>query len=128
MGTRFLLDTNTVIYLIKGDLPLANPALFVEAAIEKPRLSIISKIELLSWNAPTGAIADKYQSFVDDAQIFPLTDQIVAKTIELRKLPKKPKLPDAIIAATAIVHGLTLLSRNEPDFSAIPGLAFINPF
>jgi len=37
------------------------------------------------------------------------------------------KLPDAIIAATALVHGLPLLTRNTTDFSALPGLTLLNP-
>jgi hypothetical protein len=37
------------------------------------------------------------------------------------------KTPDAIIAATAIVHGLTLLSRNLKDFTSIQGLMVIDP-
>jgi len=40
----------------------------------------------------------------------------------------KIKLPDAVIAATALVHGLELISRNESDFKKIPGLAVVNPF
>jgi len=54
-------------------------------------------------------------------------EDIVSKTIEIRKL-RKPKVADAIIAATAIVHGLTLISRNDKDFKNLPGLSFINPF
>jgi hypothetical protein len=46
--------------------------------------------------------------------------------IALRKLIKI-KLPDAIIAATALVHNLTLLSRNTHDFKNVPGLTVLNP-
>ncbi|WP_431215143.1 PIN domain-containing protein [Puia sp. P3] len=49
------------------------------------------------------------------------------KTVSLRK-GHKIKLPDAIIAATAIVNGLTLLTRNVSDFQAISDLSFINPW
>jgi predicted nucleic acid-binding protein len=113
---------------MKGNLPIADAAVIADAAQYPPNVSVISKIELLAWNAPTQADADKYLSFVEDSEIFPLTDEVVEKTIEIRRLPKKPKLPDCIIAATAIVNDLTLISRNEVDFSMIPGLAFVNPF
>lgn len=33
------------------------------------------------------------------------------------------RTPDALIAATALVHGLALLTRNRRDFAGIPGLA-----
>ncbi|HVU55382.1 MAG TPA: hypothetical protein VHD83_10020 [Puia sp.] len=51
--------------------------------------------------------------------------EIKAKTVALRK-NNKIKLPDAIIAATAIVNGLTLLTRNVADFQNISDLSFIN--
>ena len=50
-----------------------------------------------------------------------------SSSIELRKA-RKIKLPDAIIAATAIVHDLILVSRNDKDFAAIPSLRYSNPF
>jgi toxin FitB len=38
------------------------------------------------------------------------------------------KLPDAIIAATALVHGCELVTRNVSDFAKIPGLSVFDPF
>ena len=38
------------------------------------------------------------------------------------------KIPDAIIAATALHHQLVLATRNTDDFKEIEGLAYINPF
>jgi len=38
------------------------------------------------------------------------------------------KLPDAIIAATAILYSLTLITRNTADFKDIIGLKIVNPF
>jgi len=37
------------------------------------------------------------------------------------------KIPDAVIAATALLHGLSLITRNLSDFKSIAGLAVINP-
>ncbi|MFN0037786.1 MAG: type II toxin-antitoxin system VapC family toxin [Saprospiraceae bacterium] len=128
MGTRYLLDTNAAIYLIKGSVPIVNPTVIAEASKEAPQLSVISKIGLLRWNAPTEAEAQKCQVFVGDSRIYQLSDEVAERTIWIRKLPHKPKLPDCIIAATAIVHDMVLLSRNESDFSKIPGLRLINPF
>lgn len=55
-----------------------------------------------------------------------LYDDIVNKTISIRK-SNKIKLPDAIIAATALVYDLTLISRNTSDFKNIAGLQSIHP-
>jgi len=54
-------------------------------------------------------------------------DQAIAKqTIELRTL-YKIKLPDAIIAATALHYKLTLITRNISDFDKINGITIIDP-
>jgi hypothetical protein len=52
---------------------------------------------------------------------------LVNTTIHTRQT-YKIKLPDAIIAATALVYNLTLISRNSKDFDGIEGLEFINPY
>jgi predicted nucleic acid-binding protein len=36
--------------------------------------------------------------------------------------------PDLILAATAIEHGLTLVTRNTNDFVGLPGLSMLNPW
>ena len=56
-----------------------------------------------------------------------MTFIIVAKTIQLRQ-KQKIKLPDAVIAATALVDGLKLISRNTKDFKNIKGLEIVNPY
>lgn len=89
-----------------------------------PNLSVITKIEVLGYNAP-----DKEQillvGFMNDASVFDLTDDIVDITIDIRKR-HKTKLPDAIIAATAIARGFTLVSRNIADFKIITDLKLVN--
>ena len=126
MGTPYLLDSNIVIYLIKGTLSPEISEIIAESAKYPARLSVISKMEILGWNAPTPEEANAYLEFVEDSIIIPLTDDIVNKTIELRK-SIRIKLPDAIIAATSLMHNFTLITVNESDFSRVPELNFINP-
>ena len=64
--------------------------------------------------------------FIAEAEQMPLDEVIIQQTIRLRQ-QHRIKLPDAIIAATALVHGLPLLTRNVSDFRAIAGLAILNP-
>ena len=59
--------------------------------------------------------------------VIELEQPVKLKTAEIRKAHKL-KLPDAIIAATALVYDLTLLSRNVADFKNIVGLKMINPW
>ncbi len=127
MGQRFLLDSNTVIYLCNGGLP-ENAIEFLRNEVHKGIfLSVISEIETLGWTAPTAFEAYITQSFVNGCTVIELTRPIVLKTIEMRKM-RKIKLPDAIIAATALVHDFTLISRNDTDFKQITSLKYLNPF
>jgi predicted nucleic acid-binding protein len=54
------------------------------------------------------------------------TPPIIAQAIALRQ-QKKMGLGDALIAATALVHGLTLVTRNVKDFRWIDGLNLLDP-
>jgi len=56
-----------------------------------------------------------------------LDNNIVPLTIEICK-QHRIKLPDAVIAATAIFHNLTLLTQNIDDFKNISGLSYRNPW
>ena len=127
MGTRFLLDTNSVIYYLDNALP--NSAMnFLDNALDiESNISVISKIELLGWTPPDNISLQPVQTFVDSSKVLPLDDVVVQKTIEIRRI-KKIKLPDAVIAATALIYGFEIISRNISDFSGIAGLTCYDPF
>ena len=93
---------------------------------EVPKISVITKIEVLRFNT-TEAVDQILKDFISICIIYDLNNTVVDQTIQLCKL-NKIKLPDAIIAATANVNNLTLLTRNISDFKAIPSLKIINPF
>lgn len=127
MGPRHLLDSNILIYYLDNQVPADSMATMDQIVREGGQLSVISQIEVPGWNAPNENSAQKAEIFVENSAIFPLNEAVVHKTISLRKT-YRIKLPDAIIAATALVHGFTLVSRNEADFGKIAGLLFWNPF
>ena len=100
---------------------------FLANIIDKmPNLSVITKIEALSWRSPNTAKENIVRVFVNASNIIALSDDIVEKCIEIRR-NCKIKIPDAIIAATAIVNDFTLLT-SDSDFDRIPNLKIINPF
>ena len=89
-------------------------------------ISVITHIEVLGFQAPENYL-QQCQRLIMLAKVIPLVDlAIINCTIRIRR-EIKIKLPDAIIAATAIVHKITVVSRNERDFSRIEGLKWINP-
>lgn len=67
------------------------------------------------------------ENFVNDVNLLGLTDAIIERTIKICKT-NKTKLPDAIIAATAIEYNLTLITRNFADFKSINKIKLINPY
>jgi len=122
MGKEYLIDTNALIEYI-GDLLPKKAHSFISGIIDEQFIiSVINKIEVLGHNTAGNDIED----FIELADVIELTGDITSKTIELRKL-YKTKLPDAIIAATALVHELTIITRNTKDFEKIEGLKVINP-
>ena len=123
MGKRYLIDTNILIGYAGNLLP-ENAYSFISSIIDKEfNISVINKIEILGYQ---GAGKD-IENFIDLAYIFELSNDITLKTIELRKT-YKTKLPDAIIAATALVHGFSIITRNTKDFDKIESLETINPY
>ena len=127
MGTAYLLDTNIIIYLINGTLNPVNSRTIQAAANLPACISIITKMEVLGFQPSDPKEAFEYEAFITDSIVLPLSDEIVEKTIQLRKF-NKIKLLDAIIAATALTHNLILVTRNEKDFTTIQGLVVSNPF
>lgn len=125
MGTQYLIDNNAVIDYLSGKLPPKGMTFMNSIINAIPKVSVITKIEVMGYNAP----ATDYQllsDFINDADVLQLTELVVNQTIELRK-QYKTKLPDAILAATALANGLVLISRNLSDFKNITGLEVIDP-
>jgi predicted nucleic acid-binding protein len=67
------------------------------------------------------------ETFNSGSNVLIINDEIVDQVISLRKT-KRIKLPDAIIAATALVYRLTLITRNTRDFNHIQNLHVIDPY
>lgn len=122
---EYLIDSNVLIDYVSerfSDIQLQRLDNIFDTSFS---ISIITKIETLGYNANPDD-EKKMELFLNLAAIIKLDDEIVQRTIELKK-SIKIKTPDAIIAATAIVNGLTLMSRNVADFKRIAGLNVINP-
>ena len=123
--TQYLIDTNAVIDYL-GNKFVTSSMDFMNTIIDAvPNVSVVTKIEVLSFNAPEQH-NQLLVNFINDATVFDLTDNIVEASIEIRK-KHKTKLPDAIIAATALVYDLVLITRNISDFKNIDGLKVIDP-
>jgi len=128
MGIKYIWDTNTVIYYLQQQFPPSAEKFMDNLVNEaRPVISAITEIELLCWKSATEKDLEVLHNFIDDTLIIELEQPIKYKTADIRK-KHKIKLPDAIIAATALVYELTLVTRNVPDFKNIDGLQLIDPW
>lgn len=66
-------------------------------------------------------------NFIADALVIELEQAIKLKTADIRKA-HRIKLPDAIIAATALIYDFTLVIRNVDNFKNIEGIKLVNPW
>jgi predicted nucleic acid-binding protein len=135
---RYLLDTNVISELQKSS---CNPAVKVFIENTPPEdlfLSTISigeiwygvaklndgkkKLELSAWL--NNQLPEYFQE-----RVLLLDNQTAAEWGRLRSRQKRT-LPviDSLIAATALVHRLSLVTRNTQDFEDIAGISLLNPW
>jgi predicted nucleic acid-binding protein len=122
---KYLIDNNVISHFFANSLPQNGMELILEAIDQTQIISVVTEIETLSW-----VRSDKHKEailklFVKDAIVLPLTQDVVNQCIALRR-SRSIKTPDAILAATAMVHQLTLLTSDRV-FHAIPGLKAMDP-
>ncbi len=121
------MDTNILIYYFADAIPDKELNMVEEIFKTSFNISIITKIEFLGWEKHTEEGFEEARNFVDFAEVIPLTNEVANLTIGIRR-KCKIKLPDAVIAATALHNNLILVTRNGDDFKDVDGLMIYNPF
>ena len=107
---KYLLDTCFVLGLFKGDKTALN--LMQDISPYDCYVSVVNRIELLGYHGITPHDERELTSFLNEIICLPLSTAIENKAIEVRKR-HKIKLADSIVLATALTHGLTLLTLDE---------------
>jgi predicted nucleic acid-binding protein len=116
-GINYLVDTNFLIYLSEED-KIVIP--FLDDNIS---ISYITELELLGVFSISKEQLKNAQNLINDCIVFEMNSQIKQKVISLKQ-SYKIKLPDAIIAATAIVYNLPFIT-SDADFKKIKELQLI---
>ncbi len=117
-----LLDSNLIIFASQP----AHGELRNFIARHSPAVSVISVVEVLGYHSLTDADRLQFEQFFATSKRLPVSDAVIAQAVTLRQI-ERMRLGDALIAATAIVNGLTLLTHNVRDFMNVPGLIVIGP-
>ncbi len=135
----FLLDTNIVSELRKVETNTANKGVIAWSEAYDIRLAHISVITVMEIEQGILRLArkDKTQATrlrvwqnkilsVFEGRIIPVTTEIALACASFH-VPDKSPANDAMIAATAKVSGLTVVTRNSKDFH-FDGVKVFNPF
>lgn len=125
--TVWLLDSNVVMGYLNQDPTSGFIGQFEQALLEGVAVSVITTIEVLGWRGHDKNSRSSAESLLMCLNEIPLTASVVQQTILLRS-SYSIKLPDAVIASSALAHGLKLMTRNQADFKNIAGLNIVNPF
>jgi toxin FitB len=105
-----LVDTDVFIDHLRG-------ATALQVGKHRLHYSVITRAELFAGNSATNHFAQLLAPFKE----LPV-DRAVAELAGRVSREFGLRLPDALIAATALEHGLQLATRNEKDFAPVRGL------
>ncbi|MBR4986015.1 MAG: type II toxin-antitoxin system VapC family toxin [Proteobacteria bacterium] len=116
-GIEYVADTNAIIYLLLGK-ECMKP--FFQ---KKLSISLITKMELLSFPRITDDEDAMIREYLKECDILGVNFDICERTILLRR-NFKIKLPDAIVAATAMTYNASLITA-DTGFYKLDGLEII---
>lgn len=110
-GNGYLLDTNAIVQLLKGNKEL----IAVLGTADFIATSIVAEMEYLSFSGLTDADVALYQAFRGRIQVYdvPSADTVFTQLVVKARKEHGLKLPDAIIAGTAIAKGLIILTADD---------------
>jgi len=126
MAERYLIDTSVVIKYLNASISADSLSKLDQIIDQESRISFINEIELQVWNPSNPDDMAIYQEFVASSLVIGIDSNIIRETIRIRK-HYRIKLPDALIAATALVNDLVLVADNDKDYEKVSDLKYINP-
>ena len=122
----YLLDTDTCSHHFRGSQSVTE-----RAALHADELSIsaVTLAELLTWTLRINAAPQWHRlllRFLDAAQVLHVTPEVAERCGQIRAelFDQGHAVPvaDMLIAATALVHNLTLVTHNTKHFASVTGL------
>jgi len=124
---EFLLDTNVILGLFKGqDKKILNFFHQKQSKKEPFYVSQVSRMELLGYPGITAHEENLLNHFLSLVTVLPINDSICNEAIVLCR-KARIKLPDSLIAATAVCHNLILVTCDTRLLSKAVSLQSINP-
>jgi len=126
----FLLDTNTCSHHIKDDRRLFQR--FVQHS-GRLFVSRIVVAELYAWahcRSDTVKMLERIENFLTEMRLIEIDTEASREFGRLRGVLRRQGVAvgqfDLLIAATALVHNLMVVTHNTRDFNPIPGLSVVD--
>lgn len=133
----YLLDSNVLSQVRKARSDPGVVQWFGSVLSDQLHVSVLTIGELRQWQVRLAARGDEAQAtsvagWLDELvdalgdRVLPV-DARVARVWGMRAPAQPRPVIDSLLAATAIVHGLTIVTRNTKDFKGT-GVSLVNPF
>jgi predicted nucleic acid-binding protein len=117
-GIKFLLDTNFVLGLLKATPEVVEVAAARDLWASGCSYSAVTRMELLGYPNITREEERVITNRLSKLTYLPITIEVEDLAITLRRT-RRVKLPDALVASTAIHHGLELLTLDKTLLSVM---------
>ena len=123
---RNLIDTNVWIDALSGRLS-STAFLKISVQADLAGYSAITRLELFGLPGLKGEEESKISEILKPFVEIAVDSAIIDRAIGVRRA-RRIKVPDAIIAATALERSCSLITRNIEDFKGITDLVIIDPY
>jgi predicted nucleic acid-binding protein len=111
-----ILDSNILIYFVDPGYERLRE--YLEQQETELFASLISKLEVLGYHQLTIGNRLDLERLLGNMAILPISNSVIDKAIQLRQ-QRRRSMGDSIIAATALLYNLPVLTNNVADFSTI---------
>jgi len=117
-----LFDSNPIIYAARPEYEELRDLVVQEV----PSVSVVSKVETLGYPELSEQENRFLEEFFEAAKVLPVSESVVTEATRLRQ-QRSMSLGDALIAGTALSHGVSLATHNTSDFEWIKTLEVTDP-
>ncbi len=108
-GVKYLLDTNVILGMLKSTPEILAMLGSMSLMVQQCAFSAVTRMELLGYPGITAEEDALIRQRLAQLTYLAISSAVEDKAIELRQ-SRRVRLPDALIAATALCHGLELLT------------------